>query len=359
MSELSINLSFISSKPTGLSVYANNLLPYLGKLNPTLISAKYFPSQPCYSISSELNADRGTKGHFDRLLWTQFQLPQIYRHLGSQLLFSPIPEAPIFTNCRYIITLHDLIPLRFPHSLSPLYHYFRWWLPQVLSQAEHIICNSQATATEAIENFQIPATKITAIPLAYNLDLFNYDELQQPVDPPYFIYIGRHDPHKNVDRIISAFARLPHRGRYQLWLVGSSDRRHTPILRERVTELGLVTQVKFLEYLPYTELPQAIRQARALIFPSLWEGFGLPVLEAMACGTPVITSNLAALPEVAGNAAILVDPYDEREIASAMKEISTDDLLHNQLRQLGLNRASQFSWSKTGRKTADILAKYI
>lgn len=359
MSRLIINLSFLSSKPTGLSVYAQNLIPALSELNPTLISSKPFPDSSCYPISSGLNADGGTRGHLNRLIWTQSQLPKIYRELKSELLFSPVPEAPIFINCRYIITVHDLIPLRFFKSSSPLSQYFRWWLPQVLAQAEHIICNSIATATETIDRFQLPAAKVTAIPLAYDQNHFYYDETQQPANPPYFIYIGRHDPHKNVQRIIAAFGQLPNCKEYQLWLVGSSDSRYTPILRSQVVELGLMEQVKFLEYLPYQDLPMAIRQARALVFPSLWEGFGLPVLEAMACGTPVITSNLAALSEIASDAAILINPLNEREIASAMNKIMTDDLLHQQLQLVGLKCASQFSWSRTGRSTVDILKRYL
>jgi glycosyltransferase involved in cell wall biosynthesis len=138
-------------------------------------------------------------------------------------------------------------------------------------------------------------------------------------------------------------------------LGGSGDARYTPQLRTQVTELGLEGRVKFLEYIPSQDLPAIVRQARALVFPSLWEGFGLPVLEAMACGTPVIT----ALLEVAGDAAILVDPYQVKEIAAAMYDLSKDDELYRQLRQAGLERAKQFSWAQTGRSTINVLQQYL
>nr|WP_309741307.1 glycosyltransferase family 1 protein [Chamaesiphon sp. OTE_20_metabat_361] len=313
----------------------------------------------CHTIPSNITHADGQKGHLRRLLWTQFQLPKIYDRFKSSLLFSPVPEAPIFTNCRYIVTVHDFIPLRFPKLSSPLYQYFKWYIPQVLSQATHIICNSTATAAETIDLFGIPASKVTPIPLAYDPNHFYASDETEIDDAPYFLYLGRHDPYKNVARIIAAFGQLPNCERYELWLGGSGDARYTPQLRAQVSELGLERRVKFLEYIPYSDLPKIIRQARALVFPSLWEGFGLPVLEAMACGTPVITSNLSALVEVAGDAAILVDPYEVKDIASAMFDLSQDDELHRQLRKAGLHRASQFSWSQTGRATINVLQQYL
>jgi glycosyltransferase involved in cell wall biosynthesis len=360
MNRLIINLSFLSSQPTGLSVYANNLLPYLCDLNPIAIATVPIPNYNCHLINTDFTHYRGTRGHFDRLWWTQFQLPKIYHQLKSQLLFSPVPEAPIFTDCRYIITVHDFIHLRFPKPFSPPYQYSKWYLPHLLSQATHIICNSTATAAETIDRFDISADKVTPIPLAYDANHFSASNGEpDSVDPPYFLYLGRHDPYKNVARIIAAFGILLKCDRYELWLGGSSDNRYTPQLRAQVLELGLVGRVKFLEYIPYSQLPKVIGQARALVFPSLWEGFGLPVLEAMACGTPVITSNLSALVEVAGGAAILVNPYEVREIAAAMSDLVEDSRLHSELREAGLKRAHQFNWSRTAQSTIEVLNRYL
>lgn len=356
---LIINLSILFSKPTGIGSYVKNIFPYLQSLNPTLLTTNSYPEFNCYSVPNNITSNDGTKGHFRRLIWTQFQIPKIYNTLRSELLFSPVPEAPIFNNCRYIVTVHDFIPLRFPKRSSPLYQYFKWYVPQVLNQAIHIICNSTATAAETIERFHIPASKVTPILLAYDANHFYADDRTEIADPPYFLYLGRHDPYKNVARIITAFGRLSNCDRYELWLAGSGDNRYTPQLRAQVAELGLTGRVKFLEYIPYSELPKVIRQAKALVFPSLWEGFGLPVLEAMACGTPVITSNLSGLVEVAGDAAILVDPYRVKEIAAAMYALSKDSNLHQQLRQAGLQHVSKFSWSQTAQATISVLQQYL
>jgi glycosyltransferase involved in cell wall biosynthesis len=354
--QLLINLSVILPQPTGISNYATNLIPYLKTLQPTLLTPNYHPDFRCHPIPGNLTPGDGIKGHLTRLLWTQFQLPKIYQHLKSQLIFSPIPEAPLYTKSRFVVMSHDMIPLRFPQPFSPLTPYHRYYTPQVFKQAQHIICNSQATADDMIQYYQVPSSKITPIPLACDSSHFRF--LNLPTRN-YFLYVGRQDPYKNLRRLITAFSVLPNRNDYELWLVGPTDKRYTPLLETQVQTLGINHLVKFLHYVSYKELPIIINQALALVFPSLWEGFGLPVLEAMACGTPVITSNISSLPEVTGDAAILIDPYDIEEIMAAMTTIIDDSQTRRQLSQQGLKRAGEFSWKKTGVATVEVLKKYI
>ena len=350
-----VNLSFVSPKPTGLSTYANNLIPHLLKLQPTLLSSQAIDDYDCYPIPGNLTPDWGSKGHLRRLWWTQRQLPKIYKQKTSPLLFSPIPEAPLFTNCRYIVTVHDLIPLRFV-KLSPLRAYSRYYIPQVLKGAQHILCNSQATAKDITYFFGINPLKITPILLVHDADNFSFLNLPKS---NYFLYIGRQDPYKNLQRLMAAFAALPNYHKYQLWIAGASDARYTPVLQALIGKLELTNYVKFLDYVAYSQLPIIINSAIALLFPSLWEGFGFPVLEAMACGTPVITSNLASMPEVAGDAAILINPYSTAEISQAMEKIANSQELTSQLSQLGLERAKKFSWDKTGIATVEVLSRYL
>ncbi|MBD2626149.1 glycosyltransferase family 4 protein [Trichormus variabilis] len=354
--QLIINLSIIFSQPTGISNYALNLFPYLKSLKPTLLTAQDYPDFNCYPVPNNLTPADGTKGHLNRILWTQFQLPKIYKNLKSHLLFSPIPEAPLYANCRFIVMSHDMIPLRFPKRFSPLTPYHLYYVPQVLNQAQHIICNSEATAKDITDFYQIPINKITPIPLAYDRTHFQF--LNLPTSN-YFLYIGRQDPYKNIQRLISSFAALPNRNDYELWLAGPYDKRYSLLLEKQLEELQITHLVKFLNYVPYDELPTIINQALALVFPSLWEGFGLPVLEAMACGTPVITSNISSLPEVAGDAAILINPYNVGEITAAMQAIINDSEMRKQLSQKSITRANQFSWEKTGLATVEVLKQYL
>ena len=350
-----INLSFLIPQPTGISTYALNILPHLKPLDPTLLVSETLPGYHCHPIPSGLTPDQGVRGHLRRLQWTQFRLPQVYRNLGANLLFSPLPEAPLVDRCRSIITVHDLIPLRFGDRFSPLTNYHRYYVPRVLKRALHILCDSTATAEDLTNLMGVPVEKITPVLLAYDADRFRNLEMPQG---NYFFYIGRHHPYKNLERLIDAFAQIDDRD-VELWIAGPPDRRYTPQLEAQARELGVGNRVKFLGYVDEEKLPVLLNQAIALVMPSLWEGFGLPVLEAMACGTPVVTSNLASLPEVAGDAALLVDPYKTTEIAAAMETVLKDDRARSQLHHASLARASEFSWSKSGQATLEVIQRFV
>jgi glycosyltransferase involved in cell wall biosynthesis len=285
----------------------------------------------------------------------QFQVPRLYRQIKAKLLFSPIPEAPLWSACHTVVTVHDLIPLHFPQQGSPLTLYFRHYLPQVIRQAEHIICDSESTLRDIYRFFGKPPGATTVIPLAYDAGHYRWLDLPRQ---PYFLYVGSHYTYKNLGRLIEAFAQTSLL-ETKLLIAGVPDPRYTPSLQAQTQALGLGDRVEFLAYVPYDDLPRLINQAIALVFPSLWEGFGLPVLEAMACGTPVITSNRSALPEVAGDAALLIDPYQVGALADAMGSVANDSRLWNTLHQAGLARARGFSWEETGRRTGEILQRYL
>lgn len=351
-----INLSFAPLKPTGWLTYSINLLPHLKPLDINVLSPFAIANTKFYSSPTDITTECGIKGHFKRLMWVQFKLPNLYHEFKSQLLFSPIPEIPLFSSCSSVVTIHDLIPLRFPQEFSAAQiFYCRHYLPAVINQSEHIICNSVSTAND-IQSFSgILAKKMTVIPLAIDKDNFQFLDLPKK---NYFLYYGRHNFYKNLQRLIAAFTALPNSD-YELWLAGPTDKRYTPLLQAQVEELGITHRVKFLNYVDYNELPTIINGAIALVFPSLWEGFGFPVLEAMACGTPVITSNLSSLPEVAGDAAILINPYNTAEITDAMQQLATDAELRAQLSIKGIARANQFSWEKTGQATVEVLSRFL
>jgi glycosyltransferase involved in cell wall biosynthesis len=302
---------------------------------------------------------QGSKGHFKRLLWIQWQLPRIYQQLQADLIYSPIPEAPLYSQSRYVVMCHDLIPLRFPRLTSPLTNYFRYLVPLVLKQAEHIICNSQATAKDIVDFYGIAADKITPILLGYDAaNFYPREGLHLSLTNPYFLYLGRQDPYKNIAGLLDAFAAIPNSD-YHLAIAGATAPRFTPQLQLQAKELGIEKRVIWLDYLDYQELPLVISGAIALVFPTFWEGFGLPVLEAMGCGTPVITSNLASLTEITGEAAILIDPYNIGAITSAMIDLAKDKEMRSQLSQLSLQQAQKFSWTKTGTATREVLKQYL
>ncbi|MGD1936067.1 MAG: glycosyltransferase family 4 protein [Cyanophyceae cyanobacterium] len=364
-SSLLINLSFAIPQPTGLSNYALSILPHLQSLEPTLLTPQNQEGFSCCFTQENMTAAHGAKGHLRRLIWTQFKLPQWYKRLDSRLLFCPIPEAPVklplLPNvCRTVVMAHDVIPLRVAPPRSRLHQYFRHYVPRVLHQAEHIICNSQATADDLIDFYKIPAPKLTPIPLAYDPDRYRPLGLQRQ---PFFVYLGRNDPYKNLSRAIAAFSdfltQIPDADSWEFRLAGPIDERYHPTLLAQIHDLRLGDHVKVLGYVPDNQLPILLNQATALIFPSLWEGFGLPVLEALACGTPCIVSRRASLPEVAGNAALWIDPLRTETITTAMVELVQDAAVRETAQRLAIAQASKFSWKKTGQATAEILQQFM
>ena len=359
---LILNLSMLMRKPTGHSVYIKNVIPKLQALDPAVLINEaivpdwqtQFPDLDLYPVSSRLNPDQGSISYLYRLLWTQFKLPKQVKKLNGSLLFSPIPELPLHRSIAGVVTLHDFIPLHFATARSPLYQYYRHYVPRVLHRAQHIICVSTATAQDAMEFCQVPAHKLTVIPQGYDRDHF------RPLDLPtqnYVLYVGRPNPYKNLYRALTAFSKVPGHQKYEFWIAGPADKRYMPALEGLAWELGV--QLRVLNYVSYDELPKLMNQAIALIFPSQWEGFGLPVLEAMACGTPVITSNLSSMPEVAGDAALLVNPHDTKDITQAMTAILKDDRLRADLRDRGLRQVQNFSWERTAAETQSLLSSVL
>lgn len=353
---LLINLAALMQKSTGISVYTQNLLPQISQLSPTVLSAKPFPNFKRLEIPDNLTPEFGFQGHLRRLAWLQKNLSEYYYSSNSSLIFSPLPEAPLYRNCRFIVTVHDTIPLRFPKKFSLLTNYFRYYVPRVLDEAQHILCNSTSTAKDLSRFYAVPADKITTTLLAYDRQNF------RPCDVStgnYFLYLGRQNFYKNLNRLISAFYRVSKPTDTELWFVGPTDQRYTPHLISQAQELGVAHRLRWLDYVEYAELPRLLSGAIALVFPSLWEGFGLPALEGMACGTPVITSKLSSLPEVVGDAAILIDPYKVDELADAMLRVIRDRQLRHQLSIAGLKRAQLFNWEKTGQQTADVIRRFL
>lgn len=248
--------------------------------------------------------------------------------------------------------VHDLRPISHPEaSLQSLY--FRAWVPPLLRQCRLVLTNSGFTAGEIQRCTGLPEARIQVIPLGYDAQRFRPAPTSaEALHRPYLLHVGQAYPHKNLRRLIEAFAQLaPRHPEVRLLLAGKPHPTETPRLKALVEERGLQRQVEFRSYVPAAELPDLYRGALALVYPSLWEGFGLPVLEAMACGTPVLTSLGSGTEEVAGEAALLVDPTAVAALLEPLAALLEQAALRDVLRQRGLARASCFSWLATARGT--------
>ena len=299
----------------------------------------------------------------------QLFLPRLLRRLGVALYHSPYYVAPYFISCPLIISIHDLIPLLHPEALPKpqLRHLFAGLIRLSLWRAECLLMDSLAAKEDLVRMAGVEDSRIAVIPLGVD-DSFHprgAKELTRLREHwglylPYVLYLGINKPHKNLVRLLQAWAELPAgvKGKYTLVLAGREDPRY-PQVREAVQELELETQVRFLGAIDTQDVPLLYAGASAFVFPSLYEGFGLPVLEAMASGVPVACSQVSALPEVVGEAALLFDPYEVESIREALERLLTDSSLRQQLVNKGLERARQFSWRYTAAQTLQLYRRVI
>ncbi|HUP35710.1 MAG TPA: glycosyltransferase family 1 protein [Candidatus Limnocylindria bacterium] len=295
----------------------------------------------------------------------QLRVPLDVRRVRADLFHAPHYVLPPLTPCRSVVTIHDCIHLRFPQYLpSKLgYAYARSSLWVATHRASRIMTVSEASKRDILRYFTIPESKIDVIYNAID-DRFGMMPPEEEIarvreryqlNDPFVLYAGNIKPHKNLERLIEAFHML-RRGdleHVKLLIIGDEISKYAT-LRRAVHRLKLHQHVRFFGFVPDQTLAVLYRLAGVFVFPSLYEGFGLPPLEAMASGTPVITSNVSSLPEVVGDAAVLVDPYEPEDIADAMRRVLTDAPLREDLVRRGLARASMFSWERSIRRVREI-----
>ncbi|MCL4459346.1 MAG: glycosyltransferase family 4 protein [Chloroflexi bacterium] len=294
----------------------------------------------------------------------QVSLPIAAYQAGLTLVHYPYLAAPLLSTCKVVVTIHDLIPLLLPfYRGRTAVRLYTQLVSLAAKRVAMVIADSECSKADIQRLLGIPAERIRVIYLAA-------DECFRPVDAAdeaarlrqkyhldgdFFLYVGGFDYRKNVNRLIESFAALKRwNGREdKLVLVGQIGTESTlfPDPRLAVRHFGLEDRVQLLGLVPEEDMPALYAAATALIYPSLYEGFGLPPLEAMACGTPVICSSASSLPEIVGEAALMVDPTDTAALTQAMRAILSDSELRTSLRRRGLERASLFSWEKTARQT--------
>ena len=285
----------------------------------------------------------------------QLTIPARLARAGVTLFHTPHYVLPVLTPTRSIVTIHDCVHLVFPQYLpGRLAHaYARTLLWTAAHRARRILTVSEASKRDILRFLQVPEDKVTVIPNAID-ERFDVappaDEVMRvreryQLHERFVMYAGNVKPHKNLDRLIDAFARLRQNGfdDVQLLITGNEVSRYAG-LRRAVHRYNLHRHVRFLGFQSEDTLSALYRLADVFVFPSLYEGFGLPPLEAMACGTPVVVSNVSSLPEVVGDAGILVNPYDPESIADGLARVLSDDALRTALRAKGLERARRFSW---------------
>jgi alpha-1,3-rhamnosyl/mannosyltransferase len=319
----------------------------------------------------------------------QWQLPRLLHLLRADLYHSAYVVMPYFPRVPTVLTVYDLIPLLYPEQSSRRARLAaRGANHLALRAARRVLAISEATRRDYIRHLGVGSDKIVTVPLAAEVrsqetgvrsqgsgvreqelrstpqcEAFRWDAIrdsQHAAHPaalaPYALYLGSNKPHKNLVRLVEAWGIANRKSQitnHRLVIAGAWDVCY-PEARQRAAALGLADKIVFLGPAAEAELPALYAGATLFVFPSLYEGFGLPVLEAMACGTPVVCSNTSSLPEVAGDAAILVDPLDVDVLAAAIGRALGDVTLRVQMRDKGLTQAARFSWAQTALRTLEI-----
>lgn len=265
--------------------------------------------------------------------------------------FSPGYNAPLVGLGRYIFTVHDLNHIDLPYNSSPLKRlYYRLVLKRGCRKALRILTVSEFSRRRIIEWAGVAETQVVNV--GNGVDRC-FTPLARPYTPgyEYLLCVGNRKRHKNELRLLDAFSQSKIDPKFVLLFTGCPDVE----LSAKITALGIEERVKFSGFVKDEDLPGLYTGARAVLFPSLYEGFGLPVVEAMACGVPVLTSNVTSLPEVAGDGALLVDPYSMDDIAAGIAKIASDEALRQTLVDRGLHQAKYFSWDAVAEKVAKVL----
>jgi glycosyltransferase involved in cell wall biosynthesis len=352
----------------GIGTYIRNLVRSLARLDSTNQYTLITPA-PAVPEFADLpsNFDLAVYEKRSQPGFAQIGFTLFLRRFSADLFHIPLNVVPLWMPKPYLVTIHDMSTLLFANQKGYRNNLRLFYLRRGLARADQVLAVSGATRRDVESVLQIPASRIQVVynapdpafrqASADSQDSLFPAEIQRVLDRyrihyPFLLYVGRTNPQKNIPRLVEAFAvlrgELQEHVRYQhlrLIIIGDEIARH-PALRHAVIQSRVENSVRFLGFVPIETLRAFYQAASAFVFPSLYEGFGLPPLEAMACGTPVVCSHVSSLPEVVGDAALIVNPENVFDIARGMREVLLNDALRSDLIQRGLQQVRQFSWER-------------
>lgn len=360
---------------SGISQYIIRILEELARIDhPHSIEViAYRDEESTYiPLSADFNSllyEGYLRNPIVNVAWHQMNLPHICKNRKYDVLFLPAGNRrlPFKIGCPTVGTVHDFSSIHVAGKYDPgRMFYIRHVLPFLIRRLNHVITISKSSQDDIVEYAKVPKNRVSIISLGVDHKTFFPRDRQAcaalltrkyDFKPPYILYISRIEhPGKNHARLVRAFSRFKERARlpHQLVLAGSDWTRAEEV-HKAAAESAFEKDIIFTGFVHNADLPIFYCGADLFVFPSLYEGFGLPILEAMACGIPVVCSNLSSMPEVAGNAGLLFDPYDEDDIAGKLEQLLTDLSLHQTLMQQGLERAQRYTWTNTAQRTLEVL----
>jgi glycosyltransferase involved in cell wall biosynthesis len=338
-------------RATGVSRYVEQLVSRLPRVAPEHEYEFFVP--PRVQVPGGIASRLPTENPLTRIWWEQCIEPVHVRRHHIEVLHSPVNVSPLVSSAPSVVTLHDLSFVRFPDRFRGPQRRYQTMMSRISARrARFVIVPSVTTRDDAVSAFDLDPGRVVVIPEAVG-DEFRVDRTSpRPLVEPYILFVGTMEPRKNIPLLIDAFAQFRARGGdHTLALVGPRGWMFEQV-EDAIQRAQLGPSIRILDYVP--DLTPWYNHAAFFVYPSAYEGFGLPPLEAMACGTPAVLSTAGSLAELAGDAALLVDPAKPMEMVAAMETLAADPTLRCRLTQAGLARAAEFSWDVTVRKTVAV-----
>lgn len=355
--KIGFDLTAAEVDQAGTGIYARSVFEALQGVDKAMTVVGFRGAAPRLMDAPKTAASRLATLRRD-LLWMHLLLPLRAARAGVDLLHIPTGVLPLAPPCPTVVTVLDVTILRRPHDFT-LWHraYAHWMLPYAVRRAVRVITISESSRQDIVRQLDVPEGRVSVTPLAASpafrrLTPAELETVRRPgTEGPFVLTVGTIQPRKNLKGLLRAMADLRAAGRtWPLVLAGPLGWRYHDTLQE-IDRLGLRDSVRLLGRVPLPQLVGLYNAASVLVYPSFYEGFGLPVLEAMACGCPVIASNTSSLPEVVGGAGILVEPGDPSALAGAIRSVMEDEAIAERLVAAGLERAAGFSWARCAQET--------
>ncbi|OQA52450.1 MAG: Mannosylfructose-phosphate synthase [candidate division WS2 bacterium ADurb.Bin280] len=356
--KIAIDTQTTLGQPTGFGFYVSNLVENLkenGAQNEFVL------------ISPDTSKDFSTP---ERFIWDQYKFPRLAKNHGAQIIHQPCFSAPMMFSGEVVVTIHDIISILFPQNIPFASRiFYSKWMPFSYRKAKQIISISHSTKADIVRVLKIPSDKITVIHNGYD------SRLKKPagsndlkiirdkynLENDYLLHVGTLEPRKNLNFLIDVFFEVikdPKNKNLSLVITGKKGWYYEGLF-EKVEKLNLKDKVIFTGYIDEKDKAALYQGAKIFTFPSLYEGFGLPPLEAMACGVPVISSDTSSMPEVIGDAGILISPRKKSAWIEAITKLNRDSSLYREMQKKNIEQVSKFDWKQTARKTIEIYEKCL
>lgn len=366
--KIAINATILGKKPSGLGVYTTNIIKGIESSLSTEDQLLVYTSTPEHFEESKkiqivktpkyMSPEYGKIGGLTRFIWNQVVLPFRVKKDKVDIIYSTTHHGMFLSPIKQILTVHDLLPIIFPGQHKLQYYYFKYILPLLLKKSSRLVTVSSNTKEDILKSYKFNKSKIDVVYNSFEKTHFKNSTSSKYKDMlgEYILFLGASYPHKNLIRTIKAFNKIKTKHPdLNLVVAGGRADYKDQVMEHFKNDNEALNRVVFLDYIPYSDLPILYSNATLFIYPSLYEGFGIPPIEAMACGCPTIVSNTSSLPEVCNNASIYFNPEDINEISSTIINVLKDNQIQEDLIQKGYENCNRFSWDMSASKVYTLI----